>query len=455
MRRLPLLAPATILLALAGCSGRPSIEEAREASVITVNGVSLDGATLERVLMATPDIAGGPSMQSAALVITAFVDGVALRQAILRGDSLTDSLAIRDAVLPDAIRGGILTFLQERAAAAPAPTDAQADSLARLGGVRVFQHILFRMPQDRDSVSLDALARRASAIQSEAATTGADFAAIARRVSEDTSTARDGGLLPAMQRQNLPPGRLADAAWRLAPGDVSVLLPSDAGIHIMRRVTTPEAREPLRRWLAPVLARQADSMWVDSLALARQLAISEDAPARLREMSREPFTGGGAEPFAVWQGGELTADETRMWVSVLPLAERAGMAEAPDSALTLLVEQFSERDLVAEAAGIRDPITPQAWEALVPQYRAAVSAVIEQNRDILSRADSNAALRDYLVAISTGERPYRPLPSGLGGTLRRSLAVEHDIPALETIITHAARAWALARGDSTAVDSAP
>jgi hypothetical protein len=449
------MAPATLLLALAGCSGRLSIEEAREAAVITVNGVSLDGATLERVLMATPDLAGGPSMQSAALVITAFVDGVALRQAILRGDSLTDSLAIRDAVLPDAIRGGILTFLQERAAAAPEPTDAQADSLARLGGVRVFQHILFRMPQERDSVSLDALARRASAIQSEAATTGADFAAIARRESEDTSTARDGGLLPAMQRQNLPPGRLADAAWRLAPGDVSGLLPSDAGIHIMRRVTTIEAREPMRRWLAPVLARQADSMWVDSMAIARQLAIDEDAPARLREMGVEPFTGGGTEPFAVWQGGELTADETRMWVSVLPLAERAGMAEAPDSALTLLVEQFSERDLVAEAAGLGDPITTRAWEALVPQYRAAVSAVIEQNRDILSRADSNAALRDYVVAISTGERPYRPLPSGLGGALRRSLQVEHNTRALEAVITHAARAWALQRGDSTAADSTP
>jgi hypothetical protein len=258
-----------------------------------------------------------------------------------------------------------------------------------------------------------------------------------------------------MQRQNLPPGRLADAAWRLAPGEVSMLLSSEAGIHIMRRTTAAEARESLRGWLAPVLARQADSIWVDSLALARNLAIAEDAPARLRELGVEPYTGGGDAPFAVWQGGDLSAEETRMWVSVLPLTERAGMADAPDSALVLLVEQFSERELVAEAAGISDPVSDRAWSALVPQYRAAVSAVMEQHRDILSRPDSNAALRDYLVAISTGERPYRPLPSGLGGMLRRDLEVSHNTRALEAIVTEAARAWALARADSTGADSIP
>lgn len=455
MRRLPLHAAVFAILAAAGCSGRLGVEEAREASVITVNGVSLDGATLERVLMATPDIAGGPSQQSAALVLTAFVDGVALRQAILRGDSLTDSLAIREAVLPDAIRGSILEFLQARAAAQPAPTDAQADSLGRLGGVRVFQHILFRVPNRLDTAATNPIVARAAQVQSEAATTGADFAAIARRVSEDTSTARSGGFLPAMERHNLPPGRMADVAWRLAPGDVSMLVASEAGVHILRRATGAESREGLRAWLAPVLARQADSMWVDSLALAKGLAIAEDAASRLREMGKEPFTGGGSEPLAVWQGGDLSADETRMWISVLPLTERAGIPEAPDSALVLLVEQFSERELVAEAAGITDPVSPRAWAALAPQFRASVTGVVEQNRDLLARPDSNAALREYLVAISTGERPYRPLPSGLGGVLRRSLDVEINERALESIITYAAREWALRRADTTAADSTP
>jgi len=455
MPRCTHLALGALALAVGGCSGRLSLEEARDAAVITVNGVSLDGATLERVLMATPEMAGGPTAQSAALVIAAFVDGVALRGAMLRGDSLTDSLAVRRAILPDAIRGSILEFLQQRAAAAPPPTDAQADSLGRLGGVRVFQHILFRVPDRQDTAATNRIVARAGAAQTEASAPGADFAAIARRLSEDTSTARLGGLLPAMQRQNLPPGRLADAAWRLAPGEVSMLLSSEAGIHIMRRTTAAEARESLRGWLAPVLARQADSIWVDSLALARNLAIAEDAPARLRELGVEPYTGGGDAPFAVWQGGDLSAEETRMWVSVLPLTERAGMADAPDSALVLLVEQFSERELVAEAAGITDPVSDRAWSALVPQYRAAVSAVMEQHRDILSRPDSNAALRDYLVAISTGERPYRPLPSGLGGMLRRDLEVSHNTRALEAIVAEAARAWALARADSTGADSIP
>lgn len=445
---------ALLLLASVACSGDMSIEDARTATVASVDGVTLDGATLEQVLLATPAANGGPTREAAALVTSVFIDAALLRGALLRGDSLTDSATVRAAVLPDAIRGNILSLLQRRAALMPPVTDEQADSLGRLGGVRVLQHVLLRVADFSDSLEGLAVRDRASALLRQVNEDGADFAAIARRLSEDSSTARNGGYLPAVRRSDLPPQRWADAAWELAPGETSRLVISEAGVHVIRRPTLVEARDGLRQWLVPALTRQADSAWVDSLSRAKGVTLAGDAVRRMRQLGLEPFTGGGDAPFATWQGGELTADETRMWVSVLPMLERAALAGAPDTGLTMMLEQLAERDLVQEATGVADPITVEAWSALAPQFRAAVSAVSEGSRDALVTGDSSTAVRLYLHAVSTGTRPYRPLPGTLGALLRRGHAVEVNQRALDAVVTAAARQWQVQQGDSTRADSA-
>lgn len=453
MRHASLVHVVVLSLALAACGGAMSLEEAREADVVAVNGVTLDGATLERLLLAAPSQVP-PSPEAASVYVSAFIDAALLRRALVRGTPLSDSAIVTRAITPDAVRGQILTLLRNRESLLPAVSDEQADSLARLGAVRVFQHILFRIQDPNDTVAVRAALTRMDGVLRELRD-GTDFATMAQRVSDDTSTAPTGGYLPPLTRRELPQGRLADLAWALQLGEISQVVGSPAGIHILRRVPVADARAGFKEWLAPRLARRADSLWADSLTRARGVAVADDAADRLRAMAVEPFTAGGDAPFATWQGGDLGADEVRSWLGVMPVVERATLPVASDSAANLLITQLAERELVfdvASAGGAR--VTPAAWEALAPQYRQILAAMIEQYRDALTVGDSSTAVRQFVSEITSGSLPYRPLPGALGAVLRSDAEITVNQQAIEAIVLSAADRWS-ARADSTAAPDTP
>lgn len=448
MRQAAAVVPVVLALLSTACSGGMSVEEARRADVVAVNGVTLDGATLEQLLLATPAQLP-PSSEAAAVYVSAFIDAALLRRAMVRGMPLADSTVVEQVIMPDAVRGQILSLLQQRESAMPVVTDEQADSLARLGSVRVFQHVLFRIANPDDSLAVDAALQRVEGVLRELRE-GTSFADIARRVSEDTNTAAGGGYLPPLTRRELPQGRFADIAWGLQPGEVSQVVGSPAGVHLLRRASMGDARPGLKAWLAPRLARRADSVWADSLTRARNLALADDATARLREMALEPFSGGGDTPLATWEGGNLSADEVRSWIGAMPSVERAGLPVASDSAVRLLLRQLAEREVVWELAspdGRR--VTPEAWEALAPQYRQILTAILEQYRDALTVGDSSAAVRGFVSDITAGRLPYRPLPGALGSVLRRDAVVTVNEDVIAAIVASASRQWQT-RTDSAA-----
>ena len=447
MRHAPLLATLALVPILAGCGGLMSVDDARRADVAAVNGVTLDGATLEQLLLSAPSQVP-PSMEAASVYVSAFIDAALLRRAIVRGVPLSDSAVVERVIMPDAVRGQILTLLQQRQDGMPAVSDAQADSLSRLGSVRVFQHILFRIRNPQDSAEVGAALRRMEGVLRELRA-GTSFAAIAARVSEDSTTAPGGGILPPLTRAELPQGRFADFAWGLQPGEVSQVVGSPAGVHLVRRVSVGDARPGLKEWLAPRLARRADSTWADSLTRAGNLVVAADAADRLRTMAIEPFHGGGDAPLATWDGGELSADEVRSWVGVMSSIDRATLPVASDSAANLLLRQLAEREMVWEVASPdRRRVTPEAWEALAPQYRQILTAIIEQYRDALTLGDSSAAVRTFVADVTAGRRPYRPLPGALGSVLRSDAEVTVNQDAIESIVASAARQWET-RNDTT------
>ena len=437
-------------LAAAACAGKVPIEEARQTAVAQVGDVTLDGATLERLLMQSPR---EPTSLTASMMVSSFIDAALMRQLITTSRDLTDSTLVASAIRPDAIRGVIVEFFRSRAAEMPPVTDEQADSLGRLGSVRVFQHILVRLPSDPagDSAGVMAAvqhARRVSAI----ADTTTNFSALAREFSDDTATASRGGWLPAVTQRELPQGPFAEGAWGLDAGAVSRIAPSQAGGHIIRRGTQAESREALKAWLAPRLAARSDSLWVDSLMSARQVSIAEDHIDRVRELAVEPLTGGGDAPYATWEGGEVDASETRMWVSMLPAIERAMLQIAPDSAITLFISELAERDIVATIAlGEGAPTPPRAWDALAPQFSQVMQAIVDSYREPLGGADGNASVRSFLERAVSGELPYRPLPGALGAALRSEQTITLDQDAIDAIILHVIPEWRRSASDSNAV----
>src|SRR5256885_2054480 len=94
-------------------------------------------------------------------------------------------------------------------------TPAQADSAFQAGTVRLFQHILIRIPQSAVPMVEQQKEKEASAVLMQAAARrGFNFAQLARRYSEDPGSKSKGGYLPATPRGQFVPA-FDSAAWAL------------------------------------------------------------------------------------------------------------------------------------------------------------------------------------------------------------------------------------------------
>jgi parvulin-like peptidyl-prolyl isomerase len=105
---------------------------------------------------------------------------------------------------------------------------------------------------------------------------GADFSAIAMEHSEDVS-AENGGDIGFFSREDVAKG-FADAAFSLSPGDISEVVSTPLGVHLIEQIEkTPETIAPFETIRLPVkryLHRQATSL-AAKVFLDRLLSVSE------------------------------------------------------------------------------------------------------------------------------------------------------------------------------------
>ena len=115
-----------------------------------------------------------------------------------------------------------------------------------------FREIVIRAPEDqREGRRADAEAARVRAVAP-----GADFAAVAKELSE-VGTASAGGLIGPLKRSDVLE-QLAEHAFRMSPGEVSPVIETQHGFHVLklesrteeRRKTLDEVRESVREQLA-------------------------------------------------------------------------------------------------------------------------------------------------------------------------------------------------------------
>ena len=92
-------------------------------------------------------------------------------------------------------------------------------------------HILIRAEQQAPQAEWDAAKERADSVYN-ALKAGADFAELAKSVSQDPGSAQQGGLLPFVQHGQLVK-EYEDAAFALQPGEMSGVVQSPFGYHII------------------------------------------------------------------------------------------------------------------------------------------------------------------------------------------------------------------------------
>src|SRR6266513_6163429 len=179
-------------------------------------------------------------------VANIYLDYAVLATELGRGRDLHDSALVLAAQWPVAAQLKWERYHNQLIATRGKLTPAQADSAFEAGTVRLFQHILIRIPQSAVPMVEQQKEKQAAALLRQAAAQrGFNFAQLARRYSEDPGSKTKGGYLPATPRGQFVPA-FDSAAWTLPPGAMTAVVRTPFGFHIIRRPPLAEVRDSFR-----------------------------------------------------------------------------------------------------------------------------------------------------------------------------------------------------------------
>jgi len=265
-------------------------------------------------------------------------------------------------------RAEVERVFNERAASFTSPEQIRAS------------HILLKIEEGQDEAKIRA---RAEQILKDAKAPGADFAALAKQYSEDEGSAPQGGDLDYFSRGRMVP-EFETAAFGMQPGQVSDLVRSQFGFHIIK-VTDKQAA------ISPSLSDESFYKQVEVQA-AREMADTQVADLG-DALMRDGQTPATLDKAAAARGVKM--EET-------PFFSRGGLVPAlgpqsPASTLAFQVEENIVTGPIAEptgrlifyVSGKRDPYLPK-FEEVRSQVRDDL--IQERANDLAKkRADALAA----------------------------------------------------------------
>jgi hypothetical protein len=432
MRRISLRFGAIGALAaftLTGCSDFRDLFSAHADAAAEAGAMELPSERLADIL-ASAKGRQHISRESAEFVAGTWVGYALLAQAVARGEVPTDSASVAEAVWPEISELKGSHFHDTLMARRTELSDSATDSLYRAADVRVIQHILFGMKPNTPADQRSATRRKAEGTLTKVRG-GANFGALASQLSEDRGSKADSGYLPPGPRGRFVPA-FDSAAWSLAPGQVSGLVETQFGLHIIRRPAADDVRPRLAGYLETRAGQRLDSLFMDSLAAAHDIEVLSGAPAAMRAASESPDDSRRSTKSLVrFRGGELTVQEYLRWVRALPPQLTAQLRQANDSMLGEFARVLTQNVLLlrtADSAGIE--VTPEEWVGLRQRYLSQLDTLkaemelagpdLVDSTIALSEREKIAELKveKYFDGLVSGKARLRPLPSALAGLLR-------------------------------------
>ncbi|NNG15613.1 MAG: hypothetical protein HKM89_03960 [Gemmatimonadales bacterium] len=368
--------------------------------------------------------------EAAEFISNVWVDYTLFAQAVAAGTLPQDSTEIAAVMWPDIAELKAThwydTLLSRRSEVGP----EMADEVFAEDSVRVFQHILFRVAQD--APANDRTTARQQAVETlSRVRRGADFGELASELSDDPGSGRDNGFLPPTARGGFVTA-FDSAGWSLNPGDLSGVVETPFGYHIIYRPKLETVRDRLLTWHTSRVRGELDSLYLDDLGRIHGLEIKGSAPALMRQAIRDPLgEKGSRKSLTSYAGGGLTVGEFLRWVQTPELAPAMGqIADAEDEQLRLFAERLSTNLLLlrqADSAGI--DLNPTEWERIRTFYHASIDTLrlaLGLNSDVTdstitsSQRQDVAALKvdEFFTRVSAGQVRLRRLPSSLSTILR-------------------------------------
>jgi hypothetical protein len=362
MRRL--LLPLSVGVLLASC------ERFAARSDVAAN-VGDHQLPAERVATIMGKSGGGPTIQAAEFISNLWLDYSLFARAVAEQSVPTDTAAIESVLWPTMSTIRVNLWRDSVRARQNKSAPAEVDSAYNGNSGRIVQHIIVvpAGPTAADS----AAARRQLADALVKIKSGTKFGQLAAQLSSDGSK-NDEGFLPYGPRGQFVK-EFDDVAWSLAPGQVSDIVVSSFGYHLIRRPLLEEARARIERGLAQRGNLVSDSTYIAELERAANLKVASGAPAAMKNAVAYPETSRkSGRSLVSLKGGDFTLADFVKWTAMFPLQSKMQIRNAPDSSLMTFARELGIRTLqlrAADSAGVK--IEPQMKTFAILRYNQAVT----------------------------------------------------------------------------------
>jgi peptidyl-prolyl cis-trans isomerase D len=301
-------------------------------------------------------------------------------------------------------------------------------------------HILIKVKATPEATEghADDEARKLAQSALDQAKAGADFAALAKKVSEDQGSAPQGGELGCFERGRMVP-EFENAAFALTPGQTSELVKTQYGYHVLRATarraeTTPAFAQVRDRINKTVMGQRVRALLEEqmqgiSAALRHGKSIEDVAKERGFTVDRSAPLARGADtpplnsPALVARAFELKRGETEPEPFPLPtgyafisVQEVQGPRPADLKEVQDRVKADLQQEKAFEAARVKAAdLEARASSTSLEKAAAALELVRKETPALVSRGQP---MGDLGSSVALDEAAYALAPSTLSGPIR-------------------------------------
>ncbi|UCG86666.1 MAG: peptidylprolyl isomerase [Gemmatimonadota bacterium] len=360
-----------------------------------------------------------------------WVDYSLVAQRLADGDSLLDSATVVNALWAEAQQQIVTHYHSQLVDNHVVVTDEVVDSAYVAGEHRLIHHILIQTAADATPSETEAKLRQAEQLR-QVAVSGADGWARANRENEDSVSREEGGSLGVIARgETVPP--FEDAAFALGPGEVSPVVESDYGFHIVRRPPLAEVREEYEAQVRGILIERMNFGFINEIEARWEVAVRPDAPALMRKAAEDPVVARRSNrTLGTYLNGKFTVSDLAGWLQALPAQYTAEVINADDDRLLQFARGLIRNNVLEqEARDAGHGLTQEDFAFLretlaqelvrVRQAMGLDSALVTVSPTLDLSQVVGSVVDSYMAAISGDLAQLAIVPPFLAEELRREM----------------------------------
>src|ERR1043166_5280570 len=316
--------------ALTACAG---LKDALTAHVDVVARAGDAELTVTRLadLLGNSPIRPPVSRDVARVITNLWVDYQLLATAAANNDSLKDPKLIDEASVTILSNIRLRRFMEKAIDSTKVEAPSETSYSQAAGDVFVARHILFALPGGVSQQQKDSVRRKAESVRAQL--TPANFAAMARRYSADPGSAQRGGDLGPFNRGDMVKP-FGDAVAALRPGQISTLVESQFGYHIIMRPTYADARAEYDSAFEERARRGQDSVFLARVDATSSVQVKASGVSVARDVARDPRAHvNDDDVIATFNGGSMTVGRFARWMQSFPPQMQVSrqLQQAPDT----------------------------------------------------------------------------------------------------------------------------